>query len=74
MLAYYVSSHGRFHAREVGLTVFFSYGEGVPGALEAGSGHDELGAANLPSSVDYTAQIIVVSLLSVIHAPKYGVG
>lgn len=56
------------------LTIFLCYHESIPGGSEAGASDNELGTADLPSSVDDTGQIVVVSLLAIVDAPKYGVG
>lgn len=56
------------------LTIFLGYCESIPGRFEAGACDDELGTADLPSSVDDTGQIVVVSLLSIVYTPEYGVG
>lgn len=57
-----------------GAGVLLGEGEGVAGALEAGAGHDELGAADLAGAVDDGAEIIVVALLAVVDAPEDGIG
>lgn len=56
------------------LTIFSCYHESISGGSKAGACDDELGTADLPSSVDDTGQIVVVSLLAIVDAPKYGVG
>lgn len=56
------------------LTIFLGYCESIPGGLEAGTRDNELRTADLPSSVDDTGQIVVVSLLAVVYTPEYGVG
>lgn len=56
------------------LTIFLGYCEGIAGGSEAGAGDNELGTADLPSSVDDTGQIVCVSLLAIVDTPKYGVG
>lgn len=57
-----------------GARVLFGDGEGILGALEAGAGDDELCAADLASSVDNSAEIVVVTLFAVVDTPEYGVG
>lgn len=52
------------------LTVLIGYCEGVPRALEAGPGHDELGTPNLPGSVDDAGKVVVMTLFAVVHAPE----
>lgn len=56
------------------LTIFLCYHESIAGGPEAGACDDELGTADLPSSVDDTGQIVVMSLLAIVDASKYGVG
>lgn len=56
------------------LTIFPCYREGVPGALEAGPSDDEFRASDLAGAVYHAAQVVFVSLFSIVHTPEYGIG
>lgn len=48
--------------------------EGVAGALEAGAGHDELGAPDVGGALDDAGEVVGMAGFAVVSAAEDGVG
>lgn len=57
-----------------GRTEFGGESEGVAGALEAGAGHDELGASDVGGALDDAGEVVGMAGFAMVSAAEDGVG